>query len=251
MLCQMGAAAQAGTTLAGTVTDQNGDLVTGAEVKVLNLASGREISTRTDAAGKYELEGLPTGSYQISVSRQGFATAARHATFGNTESLTENFLLVPGLVESSITVTAGKGSPRITAETPQTITVADASQIEARRPASTLQAVVRAPNLTPVIANPALERPRLRGLASNRLLIILDGERLNNARSDPTSGVSPSVVDVTQLESVEVLGSAGSSLYGSDAMAGVCVSTATCTRTVSSGAARPPLIGVCRASPSA
>ncbi len=40
-------------------------------------------------------------------------------------------------------------------------------------------------------------------------------------RSDPTSGVSPSVVDVTQLESAEVLSGAGSSLYGSDAMAGV------------------------------
>jgi outer membrane receptor for ferrienterochelin and colicin len=66
-----------------------------------------------------------------------------------------------------------------------------------------------------------LERPRLRGLASNRLLIILDGERLNNMRSDPLSGVSPSVVDVTQLQSMEVVSGAGSSLYGSDAMAGV------------------------------
>ncbi len=221
MLCQLVAAAQAGGTLAGTVTDQNGDLVSGAEVKILNLASGREIATKTDAAGKYELKGLPAGAYQISVSRQGFATAARRVTFGNAESLTEDFLLVPGLVESSVTVTAAKGSPRATAETPQTVTIADASQIEARRPASTLRALERAPNLTPVIAGPALERPRLRGLASNRLLIILDGERLNNARSDPTSGVSPSVVDVTQLESAELLGSAGSSLYGSDAIAGV------------------------------
>ncbi|HVQ38065.1 MAG TPA: TonB-dependent receptor, partial [Pyrinomonadaceae bacterium] len=94
-------------------------------------------------------------------------------------------------------------------------------QIEERRPAATLRAIERAPNLTTVIANPALERPRLRGFASNRLLIILDGERLNNMRSDPTSGVSPSVVDVAQLESVEVLSGAGSSLYGSDAMAGI------------------------------
>jgi outer membrane receptor protein involved in Fe transport len=57
-------------------------------------------------------------------------------------------------------------------------------------------------------------------LASNRLLIILDGERLNNVRSDPLSGISPGVIDVTQLDSAEVVGGAGSSLYGSDAMAG-------------------------------
>lgn len=221
LLCSVSAAAQTAAALAGTVTDQNGDLVVGAQVTVLNLASGRDSLTKTDAAGKYELKGLPNGSYRISVRREGFAAAARGVTFGRAESLTENFVLVPGAIESSVTVTAGKGSPRTVAETPQTITVADATRIEALRPASTLQAVGRAPNLTPVIAGPALERPRLRGLASNRLLIILDGERLNNARSDPTSGVSPSVVDVTQLESAEVLGSAGSSLYGSDAMAGV------------------------------
>ena len=51
--------------------------------------------------------------------------------------------------------------------------------------------------------------------------MVLDGERLNNMRSDPTSGVSPSVIDVTQSESAEVVSGAGSSLYGSDAMAGV------------------------------
>src|SRR5262249_55594613 len=92
---------------------------------------------------------------------------------------------------------------------------------ERRRPISTTRALDRTPNLTIVNANPALERPRLRGLASNRVLIVLDGERLNNVRSDPTSGVSPSIVDVVQLEGAEVLSGAGSSLYGSDAMAGV------------------------------
>jgi outer membrane receptor protein involved in Fe transport len=221
LLCQIGIAAQAGANLNGRVTDQDGALVVGVAVRVRNIASGRERLTKTDDAGAYELANLPAGSYQISISHEGFAAAARRVTLNGDAPVTENFLLVPGLVESNVTVTAGKGSARIVAETPQTITVTDASQIESRRPASTLQAIEMTPNLTPVIANPALERPRLRGLASNRLLIILDGERLNNARSDPTSGVSPSVIDVTQLESAEVLSGPGSSLYGSDALAGV------------------------------
>ena len=221
LLCQTNLTAQTAATLTGTVTDQNEAVIQGAEVRVLNIASGRVVLTRTDASGVYEIIGLPNGSYQISISREGFATATRRTTLNSSSASRENFLLVPGIIESSLTVTAGKGSARIVAETPQTITVTDSLQIEARRPASTLQAIEKAPNLTPVIANPALERPRLRGLASNRLLIILDGERLNNARSDPTSGVSPSVIDVTQLESAEVMSGAGSSLYGSDAMSGV------------------------------
>ena len=188
---------------------------------MLNLASGRQLTTKTDSSGKYELAGLSPGLYQISVSSEGFGAAAQSISLRRNGSYREDFLLVPGPIEVDVTVTAGKGSARLAADTPQSITVAGASQIEERRPASTLRAVKNAPNLTPVNANPALERPRLRGLASNRILIILDGERLNNMRSDPTSGVSPSVVDVTQLQSAEVVSGAGSSLYGSDAMAGV------------------------------
>jgi hemoglobin/transferrin/lactoferrin receptor protein len=222
LLCTVAQAAQTVTALTGTVTDQNGASVAGAQIQILNIASGSSSTTRTDSSGRYELSGLDAGSYQMSVSVAGFATATRRITLRNANApVTEDFLLVPGIIESNITVTAGKGSARIAAETPQAITVTDTLQMEERRPASTLQAIERAPNLTPVTANPALERPRLRGLASNRLLIILDGERLNNARTDPTTGVSPSVIDVTQLESAEVLGGAGSSLYGSDAVAGI------------------------------
>ncbi|HEY0431675.1 MAG TPA: TonB-dependent receptor, partial [Pyrinomonadaceae bacterium] len=214
-------AQSSGALVSGTVTDQTGAVVVNAEVLMLNLASGRQLTTRTDASGKYDLAGLSPGPYQISVSGEGFAVAARSISLRQSASYREDFLLAPGPIEIDVTVTAGKGTARLAAETPQVITVAGASQVEERRPASTLRAVEQAPNLTPVNANPALERPRLRGLASNRLLIILDGERLNNMRSDPTSGVSPSVVDVTQLESAEVVSGAGSSLYGSDAMAGV------------------------------
>lgn len=210
-----------GASVAGTVTDQTGAAVVNAEVIALNLASGRQLTTKTDSSGKYELAGLSPGPYQISVRSEGFAAAGQSISLRPGGSFRLDFLLAPGPLEIDVTVTAGKGSARLAAETAQTVTVAGASQIEERRPASTLRAVENAPNLTPVNANVALERPRLRGLASNRLLIILDGERLNNMRSDPLSGVSPSVVDVTQLDSAEVVSGAGSSLYGSDAMAGV------------------------------
>jgi outer membrane receptor protein involved in Fe transport len=135
-------------------------------------------------------------------------------------TLTANFLLVPGDIETTVTITAGKGSARLAVETPQPITVTDSLEIEGRRPSSTMQAIERAPNLTMIGSNPAATRPRLRGLASNRVLVIVDGERLNNMRSDPLSGVSLSVIDVTQVDSVEVVSGAGSGLYGSDALAG-------------------------------
>jgi outer membrane receptor protein involved in Fe transport len=215
-----GVSAQTGTSITGTVSDQNGAVIQGAKVEAHNLASGLVTATKTDSAGRYDLGGLPPGDYRVSVSSEGFSTAARGFRLQTSAPVTADFVLAPGAIEESVTLTAAKGSARLTVETPQAVTVTDSREIEARRPRSTFEAIEKTPNLIAIGANPAASRPRLRGLASNRLLIILDGERLNNMRSDPLSGVSLSVVDVTQLDSAEVLGGAGSSLYGSDAMAG-------------------------------
>ena len=220
MAMLVSASGQWRVSIVGTVTDQNGDAIKGARVEALSLTSGQSAMTRTDSTGKYELGGLSQGLYRMGVGGEGFATVARTVQIQSSVPLNSDFVLVPGVIETTVTVTAGKGSARLGVETPQTITVTDSLEIEARRPSSTMQAIEKTPNLITIGANPAATRPRLRGLASNRVLVIVDGERLNNMRSDPLSGVSLSVVDVTQLDSAEVLSGAGSSLYGSDAVAG-------------------------------
>jgi outer membrane receptor protein involved in Fe transport len=215
------AAQSTGARITGTIRDPAGQVIVDAEVQMLNIGSGAIFKTTSNSEGTYEMGQLQLGSYMLSINSPGFAVATRRLTLRRNESYTEDFSLVLGTIVSSITVTAGKGSARVAADAPQMVTVSDQSDFERRRPASTTRAIEQTPNLITINSNPALERPRLRGLASNRLLIILDGERLNNVRSDPTSGVSPSIIDVVQLESCEVLSGAGSSLYGSDAMAGV------------------------------
>ena len=207
-------------SVSGAVRDQHGDAVAGAKVQAVNLASGRTVRATTDQSGRYELDGLQPGDYHLTVASGGFATAARDLDLREAAPSVEDFTLAPGLLEDSLTVTAAKGGARAAADVPQAVTVAAAADIEGRRPSATFQALERAPNVSAVNANPVAERPRLRGLTSNRVLVVIDGERLNNVRSDPLSGVSPGVIDVTEVESAEVLGGAGSSLYGSDAMAG-------------------------------
>lgn len=214
------ASAQSGSSIAGSVFDQNKDAIAGAIVKVTHLASGRVVTTKTDSSGHYKIDGLQAGDYHISISSDGFASVTRTLSVKNSDQANHQFSLAPGTIKDSITVTAAKGNARLSVDTPQTVTVTDAPQIETDRPASTLATIERTPNLNSIGSNPAAERPRLRGLASNRLLMVIDGERLNNFRSDPLSGISPSVIDVTGLESVEVVSGAGSSLYGSDALAG-------------------------------
>ncbi len=208
------------TGISGTVNDSNGAAIVGATVKALNLGSGRERVVQTDGGGKYVFTDLPPGSYRISAENSGFATSAESVLIDSGATLTQDFSLSPGTIQDVVTVTAGKGTERIASEVPQTVTVTTSEDIEQRRPRSTFEVLERTPNIIVRETNPARERPRLRGLDSSRVLIVIDGERLNNARTDLQTGLSPSIIDVTQLESAEVVSGAGSSLFGSDSLAG-------------------------------
>ncbi len=61
----------------------------------------------------------------------------------------------------------------------------------------------------------------MRGLVGNRVLILVDGVRLNNGiyRLDPKQYLN--TIDIHQIERIEVVRDPGSVLYGSDAPGGV------------------------------
>ncbi len=64
--------------------------------------------------------------------------------------------------------------------------------------------------------------PVIRGLSSNRVLILVDGQRLNNARESTSfAGIQPALVNLAEVERIEVLRGPASVQYGSDAIGGV------------------------------
>ena len=92
-------------------------------------------------------------------------------------------------------------------EVPAPVDVIDASRIEA------VQADNLAADLLPLHAGlevegegPFLGLPVLRGLSGNRVLVLVDGQRLNNSREAINfGGVQPGLVEVSEIESVEIL----------------------------------------------
>src|SRR2546421_12966250 len=69
--------AQTQTTgrIAGSVKDQNGAVIVGAEVTVASKATGDERKVTTDATGNYAVPALPPGKYRVKVTAQGFNQA--------------------------------------------------------------------------------------------------------------------------------------------------------------------------------
>jgi len=59
-------------SIVGTVRDNSGAVVTGANVKVTNTRTGRALEVKTSDAGEYSVPGLPASTYKIEASHAGF-----------------------------------------------------------------------------------------------------------------------------------------------------------------------------------
>lgn len=71
------AAAQISAKLSGVVTDSSGAAVSGASVKASNVDTGVERTAQTDSKGRYAIFALPVGSYELRVTKVGFAEGIR------------------------------------------------------------------------------------------------------------------------------------------------------------------------------
>ena len=104
---------------------------------------------------------------------------------------------------------------------PQAVSILSPEEIRKRSPAIIPDLFRNIPGVETNDAGPFRTRPVIRGMFGSRVLILVDGERLNNTRESTFSGAQLSLVDIGQVDRVEVVYGPGSVLYGSDALGGV------------------------------
>ncbi len=215
----------AGTAAAGEIkgraSDSGGGALPGADVTVENLATGALTVVATDQSGAYSIAGLPAGNYRVLAHAPGFSQAVRNISLAaETDTAQADFVLRVGNLESEVTVTASRNA-RDSLVVPLRAESLGAETMASTNPVSSGELLIEATGVTPVGSGPFQIRPRLRGLDSTRVLILVDGERLNNARTaTDRAGVDVGLVDGSSIESIEVVSGAGSVLYGTDALSG-------------------------------
>jgi hemoglobin/transferrin/lactoferrin receptor protein len=117
-------------------------------------------------------------------------------------------------------VTAARAE-RETRQIPLHVETITRASIEQANTLSTGDALSSVANITPVGNGPFGVRPRLRGLDSTRLLVLVDGERLNTARqATDRQGAEVGLISPDAVSRMEIVNGAGTLLYGSDALAG-------------------------------
>jgi outer membrane receptor protein involved in Fe transport len=208
-------------TIGGVVSDSTGAALAQARVTLRSIATGEERIVETDDQGRYRFDVSTTGAFLVIVARAGFAEAARTVVVEQMESdLDVPISLELGVLNTEVTVTANRGEREVR-QIPLHVETLSRAGVEQSNPLSTGEVLTQAVNVTPVGNGPFGVRPRLRGLDSTRMLVLVDGERLNTARqATDRTGAEVGLIATDTIERVEIINGAGTLMYGSDALAG-------------------------------
>ncbi len=109
------AQATSSSSVSGLVTDQQKAAVPGAEIRLLDASTNQTSVTKTNDAGRFIFVNVNSGSYSLSVMKEGFSTfktGGLQVTIG--EPVTVNAILQVGSTSTTVEVTATAGVELVT-----------------------------------------------------------------------------------------------------------------------------------------
>lgn len=109
---------QLGSGLQGTVTDQNGAIIPGANVKLTNTETNQSVETTANDSGLYRFTGLKQGTYNVLVTQNGFKKKlVEKVTVGAETIAGLDVKLETGEITAQVTV-SGSDAPALETESP-------------------------------------------------------------------------------------------------------------------------------------
>ena len=199
-------------TLKGKVVDaKTGKVLVGANVRLI----GTSIGTATNNQGEFILNKVPDGTYTLRASYSGYEVSSLKVSDSKSDIL---FKLESALINLDQVVVSGTGTHRRLKDSPVPIEVMTAAEIKKSGIATIEDALV--------MLNPSFSfRPTamgtnmtLNGMRGDYILVLVNGKKMTG---DVSGYVDLSRIDMGRVKRIEVLKGAASSLYGSDAIAGV------------------------------
>lgn len=202
------------SSIRGQITDQeSGQILAGAHVFIQSLSVGAV----SDGAGQYHLEKIKPGSYKVKISYFGYSSVSKDIHLSPGERNID-FSLREDPIKLDDVVITGTRTKRNLKEVPvitKVIGQAELQKIDAINIKDVLEAEI-----------PGLEFSQhgyganmtMQGLDAQYILFLVDGERM---AGETGGNIDYSRLNLENVERVEIVKGASSSLYGSNAMGGV------------------------------
>jgi iron complex outermembrane receptor protein len=214
---------QSRTSLSGTVSDEKGAKISGAEIH-LHSRTGIQLNTTSNDNGAFDFENLAPGRYLLEVRAPGFTNYTSEEISverGQTKQL-DLHLTVVGISEN-VVVTAS-GSAQRADEVAKVVSIIDSQQLEQRHEQALWESLRGTPGVrVQQQGSPgAITSIRLRGQRAFDTALLLDGLRVRDA-SDIGGSAASLTADLMAVatDRIEVLRGSGSSIYGTNAIGGV------------------------------
>jgi iron complex outermembrane receptor protein len=200
-------------SLSGTVLNEKQSPLANVNVTIPALKRG----TTTDVAGKFTFDKLPAAIYVVAISQIGYRSETRTVNLTNGDATLTVTLHVSPLTMSTVTVTA-KPQPTDVLTTPQAVAVLEGAQLNQLRGQTIIQSLEKSPGVSLYTTGAGIAKPVIRGLTSQRVLVVTDGVRQEGQQWGDEHGPE---IDALDVDRIEVVRGPNSVLYGSDALGGV------------------------------
>jgi outer membrane receptor protein involved in Fe transport len=212
--------ASADASISGTVVDRTAGILVSADVAILTLGNIEVARTQTDTSGRFELTGIPPGTYVLLVERRGFAEQRHLVSISSTGNhQIELSLDVRGPIEA-ITVTPVRGVLNEVGEVPELVTVTPSDRLARRAYSVFPQALREEVGVSVQQTSTSQASPFIRGLTGQQVVNLVDGVRFNNATFRPGANQYTALIDPVFVSRVEIVRGPHSTQYGSDALGG-------------------------------
>jgi hypothetical protein len=221
LLGPMGTRAQTTATISGTVTDQSGGLIVGAQITITNLETGQVRTLQTNDAGRYYAPALTPGHYQVVAAAPGFEKLVRSdVTLTVGHEMVIDFTMHPGAVTETIQVS---GSTTLVQTTTASLSeLVDSQKVRALplNGRSFDQLIYLQPGVTVSTAagnSPNQGRGVKFSVAGARLtsnVFMLDGTDINDSQNFTPGGAGGQLFGVESIREFQVITHNATAEYG-------------------------------------
>lgn len=208
------------TSITGVVRDSSGAIVAEADVSLLNSQQAVVATSKTDAEGRFGLNNLPLGSYQLVVASRGFSESRRVVNARTTENVSVEVSLEPRAMNEEVTVTANLGSVESIEAISQQVNVVGERNIAERAKTVVAQIANEEVGVHLQRTSPTASGIVIRGLTGNKVNVFVDGVRFTTSAQRGGISTFLNLVDPSNLKTAEILRGPNSAQYGSDAIGG-------------------------------